>query len=327
MSKYRNFLLSVIAIILITAPLFSQMPTKGTLTGTVTDTESGSPLPGVTVEATSPSLLGKSTAVTDGSGRYRMLSLNPGLYSITFSLDGFNTVTRTEIVVNINATVTVDITMGLGAIEEEVTVIGQSPLVDVKSTTKGMTITKIMFEILPKGRNFDTLVTAVPGVNNEPWLGGVSVDGASAAENMYFVDGTDITRIDTGRAGQGAAFEFVEEVQIIASGYEAEYGGAIGGVVSVITRQGGNAYHGELIGYYSGSKLDGKERDVLRQDPDNRRVAEYFNYQDAYGKDNNQPLRSGSEPGRLPDSGQGLVFRIISSRLQSDRKTRRVFDR
>ncbi len=297
MSKYRNFLLSVIAIILITAPLFSQMPTKGSLTGTVTDTESGSPLPGVTVEATSPSLLGKSTAVTDGSGRYRMLSLNPGLYSITFSLDGFNTVTRTEIVVNINATVTVDISMGLGAIEEEVTVIGQSPLVDVKSTTKGMTITKIMFEILPKGRNFDTLVTAVPGVNNEPWLGGVSVDGASAAENMYFVDGTDITRIDTGRAGQGAAFEFVEEVQIIASGYEAEYGGAIGGVVSVITRQGGNAYHGELIGYYSGSKLNGKERDVLRQDPDNRRVAEYFNYQDAYGKDNNNRYEVGASLG------------------------------
>jgi hypothetical protein len=148
-----------------------------------------------------------------------------------------------------------------------------------------MTITKVMFEVLPKGRNFDTLVTAVPGVNNEPWLGGVSVDGASAAENMYYVDGTDITQIDRGRAGQGAAFEFVEEVQIIASGYEAEYGGALGGVVSVITRQGGNAYHGELIGYYSGSKLTGKERDVLRQPPDNIRAFEYFNYQDAYGKD------------------------------------------
>jgi hypothetical protein len=297
MSKYRNFLLSVIGIILIAAPLFSQMPTKGNLTGTVTDAESGSPLPGVTVEATSPSLLGKVTAVTDGSGRYRLLALTPGLYSISYSLDGFNTITRTEIVVNINATVTVDVTMGLGAIEEEVTVIGQSPLVDVKSTTKGMTITKIMFEILPKGRNFDTLVTAVPGVNNEPWLGGVSVDGASAAENMYFVDGTDITRIDTGRSGQGAAFEFVEEVQIIASGYEAEYGGALGGVVSVITRQGGNAYHGELIGYYSGSKLNGKERDVLRQTPDNRRVAEYFNYQDAYGKDNDNRYEVGASLG------------------------------
>lgn len=284
MIKFRNLLFCVLGIILITSSLFAQIPTKGSIFGTIID-EEGNALPGVSIEATSPKHMGKATAVTDVNGKYRMVSLTPGVYTIKYTLEGFKPYTRGDIIVRINATVSVDIVMAIGTIEEEITVIGESPIIDVKSTTKGMTLSKEMFQLLPKGRNFDTLVTAVPGVNNESWLGGVSVDGASAAENMYYVDGTDITRVDTGRGNQDVAFEFIEEVQIIASGYEAEYGGALGGVVSVITRQGGNEFHGELIGYYSGSKLTGKERDTLRYDPLQFNVTEYVNYQEMYGKD------------------------------------------
>jgi len=286
MTRYRNLFFAVFGVVLLTASLFGQIPTKGNIFGTVTDDEGG-PLPGVAVEATSPSLLGKAAVITDGSGRYRLLSLQPGVYSISYTLQGFKHVTRSEIVIQINQSITVDVQMGMGAIEEEITVVGQSPLIDVKSTTKGMTLTKMMFEVLPKGRNFDTLVTAVPGVNVEPGFGGsgMSVDGASSAENMYFVDGTDIGSITTGIRNQNAAFEFVEEVQVLASGYEAEYGGAVGGVVSVITRQGGNEFHGQLIGYYSGSAFNGNERDTLRRNPLNTFEAEYVNYQDLYGKD------------------------------------------
>jgi hypothetical protein len=286
MSRYRNLFFAIFGVVLLTASLFGQIPTKGNIFGTVSD-EEGGPLPGVTVEATSPSLLGKANTMTDGSGKYRLLSLQPGIYSISYTLPGFKHIIRSEIVIQINQSITVDIQMGMGTIEEEITVVGQSPLIDVKSTTKGMTLTKMMFEVLPKGRNFDTLVTAVPGVNVEPGFGGsgMSVDGASSAENMYFVDGTDIGSITIGTRNQSAAFEFVEEVQVLASGYEAEYGGAVGGVVSVITRQGGNEFHGELIGYYSGSRLNGSERDILRRNPLNTFEAEYVNYQDLYGKD------------------------------------------
>ena len=84
---------------------------------------------------------------------------------------------------------------------------------------------------------------------------------------------------------QGVAFEFVDEVQVKASGYQAEYGGSLGGVINVITRQGGNAFHGEVLGYYSGSRLNGKERDTLRLNPYDVNTAEYVNYQDLYGKD------------------------------------------
>lgn len=294
MVRYRNLFFIVLGVAVLTASMFSQVPTKGNIFGTVTD-EEGAPLPGVSVSAQSPSLLGKAATTTDGSGKYRLLSLQPGVYEVHFELQGFKPVVRSEIVVLINQTITLDVQMGMGAIEEEITVVGQSPLIDVKSTTKGMTLTKMMFEVLPKGRNFDTLVTAVPGVNVEPGFGGsgMSVDGASSAENMYYVDGTDIGSITTGVRNQSAAFEFVEEVQVLASGYEAEYGGAVGGVVSVITRQGGNEFHGELIGYYSGSALDGKERNTLRRNPLNTFEAEYVNYQDLYGKDKVDRIEAG----------------------------------
>ena len=183
--------------------------------------------------------------------------------------------------------------MPLGALEEQVTVIGQSPLVDVKSTVKGMTMTKEMFSSLPRGRDFDSLVGAVPGVQNERLLSGISVDGASGAENMFYVDGTDITNPYVGVRGQGVAFEFVDEVQVKASGYQAEFGGSLGGVIQVITRQGGNAFHGDVIGYYSGSSLTGKERDTLRLGLYDINIAEYVNYQDLYGKDKVDRLEAG----------------------------------
>jgi hypothetical protein len=263
--------------------LSAQAPT-GRVYGAVTDTD-GNALPGVTVEATSPKFIGKATTVTDAEGVYRLFALQPGTYKITYNLQGFKPLVREGINVQLEMTVKVDVSLEMGALEEEVTVVGQSPLIDVKSTVKGMTLTKEMFEVLPRGRNFDTLATAVPGVNYEPWLGGLSVDGASGAENMFYIDGTDITATQTGVRQQSAAFEFVDEVQIKASGYPAEYGGALGGVVSVVTRQGGNEYHGEVIGFYEGSRLVGKERDTLRLNPYDIMKAEYVNYQDMYGKD------------------------------------------
>ena len=269
--------------LLLVGSLAAQAPV-GKITGTVTD-DQGALLPGVTVDADSPTLVGTVSALTDINGVFRLFGLASGNYTIKFTLDGFNTVIRKDIIVRVDQTIRVNIEMTPGAIEEEITVIGQSPLVDVKSTTKGMTLTKEMFQMLPRGRNFDTLVTAVPGVNQEPYLGGLSVDGASGAENMYYIDGMDITNMDQGNRDQSAVFEFVDEIQIVASGYQAEFGGSMGGVINVITRAGGNKFHGELIGYYSGSRLNGTERDVLRLDPLDTSKAEYVNYQTGKGLD------------------------------------------
>lgn len=288
---FKRIIISLLGVFFVCALLSAQAPT-GKIYGIVTDDE-GSPLPGVSVEATSPKLIGVAEATTDANGVYRLFNLTPGEYRITFNLPGFKPFIREKIIVHIDETLKIDISMQMGAIEEQITVIGESPTIDVKSTTKGMTLTKEMFSILPRGRNFDTLVTAVPGVNVEPWLGGISVDGASGAENMFYIDGTDITTVEKGLRGQSAAFEFVDEIKVVASGYPAEFGGALGGVISVVTRQGGNTFTGEIMGYYSGSALEGKERDTLRLNPFDVYQAEYVNYQDMYGKDKRDRIEAG----------------------------------
>jgi hypothetical protein len=283
MAGHRERILCWLGIAFLCANLHAQVPT-GNIFGTVTD-EQGSPLPGVAVEATSPNLVGKAAAVTEANGVYRLFALTPGTYRVTFTLMGFKPLTRDGIVVTIEQTVKLDVNLQLGTIEEQVTVIGKTPLIDVKSTVKGMTMTRETFQVLPRGRNFDSLIAAVPGVANEPMLAGYSVDGASGLENMFYVDGMDITHTWTGDRGEDVAFEFVDEVQVKASGYQAEFGGAMGGVINVITRQGSNSYHGDLLGYYSGSALNGKERNTLRYNPYDIYKAEYVNYQDLYGKD------------------------------------------
>jgi len=290
--RKSRFFLSFLATLLIISGLTFAQEGSGRLTGTVTDDE-GVPLPGVSVVATSPDAVGEATAITGNNGVYRLLALRPGEYQIVFTLSGFKTLTRGGIALRPEQNLTVDVEMEMGALEEEITVIGESPLIDVKNTSKGMTFDKETFQTLPRGRDFQSLAITIPGVNEEPMTGGgLSVDGATGSENQFYVDGVDVTDIDQGRKAQAAAFEFVEEVQMKASGYQAEYGGAIGGVLNVITRSGGNDYHGELISYYSGSALTGKERDTLREELYGD-GAEYVNYQDLYGKDKISRIEAG----------------------------------
>jgi hypothetical protein len=262
---------------------FAQMTPTSKMEGRVLDS-SGAPLPGVSVEAKSPKMVGKASAVTDGDGTYRLFSLPSGVYEVVFSLQGFKTLIRKDIVIQLSQTVNLNVTLEQSAIEEQVTVIGQSPLIDVKSTVKGMTMTKEVFMSLPRSRNFDGLLSTVPGVQYETNAGGLSVDGATGTENMWYMDGTDITGAHIGTRGQSAIMEMVEEVKVTASGYNAEFGGSMGGVVNVITRSGGNAFHGDLMAYYNDNNLlmQGKSREYLRWSPYDDYVYEYVNDDDLY---------------------------------------------
>jgi hypothetical protein len=233
----------------------------------VVQLEDGSLVPGVSVEATSPKLVGKETAVTDENGAFRLVSLTPGTYKLVFTLQGFQTVVRENVPLTSEQTLNLKIQMKLGNIEEAVTITGQVALIDVKSTSKGMTLTKEMFDVLPKGRNFDGLVAVIPGALQESVVGGLSIDGSTGGENMFYVDGQNTNSMYGGQGAQQAAFDFVDEVQIKASGYQAEFGGSLGGVINVVTRAGGNEFHGDVVGYYSGSALRGTERDTVILNP------------------------------------------------------------
>jgi hypothetical protein len=274
---------------------FAQLTPEGRIVGRVGD-DQGSPLPGVTVEATSPKLVGKASTVTDLNGTYRLMALPSGTYEITYMLPGFRTLIRKGIYLELSQTMVLNVVLEQAAVEEQVTVVGQAPLIDVKSTVKGLTMSKDIFLTLPRGRDFDSLISTIPGVQSESITGGISVDGASGAENMFYVDGADVTDFHLGVKGQSVVLELLDEVKVTASGYNAEYGGSMGGVVNVISRSGGNAFHGDIIGFYEGGSrlMRGGARDYLRQSPVDDYLYEYVNNDKLYfngGKDRDDYYR------------------------------------
>jgi hypothetical protein len=267
MMRIKKSIFLLIAVALACSFAAAQVPT-GRFVGKVVD-EQGSPLPGVSVEVTGSRLVGASATVTDASGIYRVFSLPSGEYNVTFSLQGFKTYKREAVVLQLEQTITLNVTLEVSALEEEVTVIGQSPLIDVKSTTKSSVMTKEVFMKLPRSRNFDGLLSTVPGVQYEGNQGGLSVDGASGGENSFYIDGTNINNLHRGYQNQSMVMEQVEEVKITASGYTAEFGGSMGGVVNVISRSGGNEFHGDIYAYYNNNEtwMQGKSRDYIRWSP------------------------------------------------------------
>ena len=286
----RSFTLVFILAFIMAGAAFAQLTPEGRLNGRVIDSQ-GSPLPGVSVTATSPKLVGKAATVTDANGVYRLFSLPSGTYEITFALQGFKTLVRSGILLQLSQTISLNATLDTAAIQEQVTVVGQSPLIDVKSTVKGQVMTKEVFLSLPRGRSFDSLISTIPGVQSESITAGISIDGASGAENMWYADGADIGDFHYGDRGQNVVLELLDEVKVTASGYNAEYGGSLGGVINVITRSGSNEFHGDFIGYYENNRqiMQGKSRTFMRRSPfASGYVYEYVNYDDLYfngGKD------------------------------------------
>ncbi|HMA54986.1 MAG TPA: carboxypeptidase regulatory-like domain-containing protein, partial [Acidobacteriota bacterium] len=293
MNTLKSLGSALLAVLLLAGVLSAQAPTGGRIIGTILD-DQGGPLPGVTVEAKGPRLVGTTATVSDTNGMYRLLALPPGTYTVSFNLQGFASVVRNDVVLALEQALIVDIRMKPVAIEEEVVVVGKAPLIDVKSAARGQVLTAQTFQALPKGRSFDSLVTILPSVQSEnDLLGGISVDGASGAENVFYVDGTDTSDVVKGTRKQDVVFDFAEEVQFKASGYNAEYGGSVGGVVNVITRSGGNSFHGELVGYYSGTALEGQRRDRLYFDTADDTKARYYPYNTYVGKDKENSYEGG----------------------------------
>jgi len=238
---------------------------RGSIEGVVKDS-SGAVLPGVTVEArTNTGVV--QTSTTDAEGVYRFPSLPPGNYEISATLAGFSSRKQSDVIVGLGQTKKVDLALGLAGVSESVEVSAESPLVDVKQSARQTNIRAEQVELLPKGRDFTTLVTQAPGANNEGKLGGLSIDGASAGENRYIIDGIETTNPQTGTSGKNLIADFVEEIQVKSSGYTAEFGGATGGVINVLTKSGTNDWHGNVLFNYEGSRLAGTPTPTLRSSP------------------------------------------------------------
>jgi outer membrane receptor protein involved in Fe transport len=231
--------------------------TTGTIEGTVAD-QSGGVLPGVTVELAGPNLQGTRSAVTGADGRYRFPSVPPGPYTVTGDLSGFGRVSK-KAVVTLDATASVNLQMNLSA-SAEVTVSGEAPLVDSTSTTTGSNYNAKTIDKLPVGRNYADIVFAQPGVQQD--FGetqgrslAISVYGSTSSENQFLIDGVNTTNVIKGFQGKDINNEFVQEVEVKTGGYQAEYGRNTGGVINVITKSGGNEFHGGAFGYYNNTGM------------------------------------------------------------------------
>jgi hypothetical protein len=232
--------------------------TTGNIDGTVVDSN-GSPLPGVSIELKSPSLQGTRAVVTDASGRYRFPSVPPGKYAVTAVLAGFRKVERTGVEVVLSGTATVPIKLEI-SVSQEVVVTGEAPVVDTTSTENGLNIRKEVVQKLPLGRNYASAVEMSPGVGFDPAdtqgrALSFSIYGATSIENQYLVDGVNTTNVIRGFQGKALTSEFVEEVQIKAGGWEAEFGRAMGGIINVVTKSGGNTFKGDAFGYFNAKGL------------------------------------------------------------------------
>ena len=225
----------LLAAVLVAIPAGAQEQ-SGSIQGVVKDAQGGV-LPGVSVEARSPQVVGSSTATTDALGLYRFPALPPGTYEITANLQGFNAA-KAAVTLALGQLLRVDLTLAVGGVAETIQVTGESPLIDVKQNATFATVQAEAIARIPKGRDFTGVIAMTAGANDETRTGGISVDGASGAENRFVVDGIDTTSLRTGGSQKTMVTDWVQEVQVKTSGYNAEFGGATGGVVSAITSPG-----------------------------------------------------------------------------------------
>ena len=252
---------------LLATPLHAQNigKTTGSIRGAVKD-DTGGVLPGVTVTASSPSLVGLRTVVTGGDGSYDFPGLAIGTYKVQATLSGFAPSVVQGLELKAGQTLKADLGMKAG-LSETVTVEG-SAIIDVVSVEQQNDISAETFNALPRGRSWESIVEIAPSVNTEDInrTRGLSFQGASVHENVYIVDGVDATETAFASQGQDVVFEFLDNIQVKSGFLGAEYGGALGGVVNMQTKSGSNEFKGGLNFQYSGSKLTGDPRQRLRSD-------------------------------------------------------------
>ena len=260
----RLRLLFAVLVLLVSAAAFAQ--TTGGLVGKVVDTTGGA-LPGVTVEAKSPSVQGTRNTVSDITGTYRLALLPPGEYVVDFKLEGFAATARRNVIVSLGKDTTVDVTLRPAALSEELTISASSPVVDTTSTTLGTNLTTRAIETLPTGRNYASIVQVTPGVSsdanpNNSNQSTITVYGSSGAENAYYIDGVNTTNMEYGFQGKELNFEFISEVDVKTGGYEAEFGRSTGGIINVVTKSGGNEFTGDAFTYYDSDSLQSNAKSV-----------------------------------------------------------------
>jgi hypothetical protein len=257
-NRMVGLLLVIVLAAVLPSPAMAQLNQTGTLAGTAVDNQK-QPLPGVTVTIKSPAIiLPQMDTISGPGGRYRFLSLPPGLYEITFSLDGFDSFVRKEIRIGVGQTTTIDATLEQTGLSKTIVVVGESPTLDIRSTTNSTNLDRSFLQTAPAARNVDAFFNMAPGVTaelNNPSGLMSSANGSGVRDNSFNLDGVNVTDPMVGIQAFGFGMDFIEEISIKSAGLPAEFGDATGAHINVVTRSGSNRLSGSASFYYTGDKL------------------------------------------------------------------------
>lgn len=236
--------LVVLTMILCLPLLVFGQETTGSIVGMVSD-PSGSRVPGATVKVESAAL--NRTGTTDDAGAFRFAALPPGSYKVSATATGFSTSIAENIVVQLGKAVTVDFQVKVGQVSEQIVVTAENvSYVDTKESAIQTNMSSATLDAMPRGMNMSSLMKLAPAARQEANSGGFQIDGASGSENSFVIDGMEVSNFRTGtlNLNNNLPFQFVQEMSIKTSGFNAEFGGATGGVISVVTKSGSNDFHG-----------------------------------------------------------------------------------
>lgn len=231
----------------------------GALAGRVVDVATQQPLEDVAVTAASPAAQGEQVVVTDAAGVFRIPNLPPGDYALRFERQGYHLYALPALQLRSGATLRTDVELLPETLSaEEVTVVATTPTVDLGSTRSGVTVTSEFTSRVPvapatgKGgaaRSFEQLADIAP--TSQPDLYGASIAGTTSVENQYLIDGLSVGNPGFGYNGTPLSIDFIKETNIVTGGYLPEYGRGGGGVLEVVTKSGGNEFHGSAFANYT----------------------------------------------------------------------------
>ncbi len=262
--------------------------TKGALAGRITDT-SGAVIPDAVITVTGGE--GARTTKTDEAGEFSLGSLTPGLYTVNVERNGFESQIARNLDVVINRTSNVSLKLVPGAASETVQVDATTTQIDTGSTAVSTNLTDTFYKQVPVARNVGSLFATAPGVVNSGGAGtsNPSIGGASGLENQYYADGVSIGDAGYGglgvfspiygSLGTGINLTFIQEVQVKTAAFEPKYGTADGGVIQIVTKSGGTAFHGGLSSYFAPEILGATQR----------YADDYFNRVNVHGRVFSQP--------------------------------------
>ena len=237
--------------------------TTAQIEGVITD-QQGAAMPGVSVAAKNVGTGFERTATSDTAGLYRLNLLPLGTYEVTAQLQGFATVKREGLVLQVGETLVVPISMRIAAVSETLTITAEAPVVEVTRSQPAASINEMAIESLPiNGRRFQDFILLTPGAVFEPSRGGTSIGGQRGINASYTIDGASYDNpffggIRGGERGDKAytiSQEAIQEFQVTNSGYTAEFGRSGGGVVNAVTKSGTNAVRGSAFWYFRNESL------------------------------------------------------------------------